>query len=110
MNAPKPTWTQTEAIELCKLLEMVAPNYGAHVALTGGLLYKEGPRKDCDVLLYRIRERPEIDFTGLFFALEMLGFEIGEDFGWCKKLTYQGKSIDLFDPEDSGEYPTPETI
>lgn len=41
-------WTQREAIDLCIKLERIAPAFGAHVALTGGLLYKSGQRKDCD--------------------------------------------------------------
>ena len=49
-------WTQQHAIELCKRIESVCPRYGCHVALTGGLLYKDGPRKDCDILFYRIRQ------------------------------------------------------
>lgn len=99
-------WSREEAFALCRLLEATAPTFGAHVALTGGLLYKDGYRKDCDVLLYRIRQREEpVDFDGLFKALEAMGFEIGEDHGWCKKLKWNGKSIDMFDPEDEGEYP-----
>lgn len=39
-------WTQKEAIELCVKIEAICPKYGCHVALTGGLLYKEGERKD----------------------------------------------------------------
>lgn len=50
------SWTQEEAIQLCRLLEALAPTFGCHVALTGGCLYKDGERKDCDILLYRIRQ------------------------------------------------------
>lgn len=103
------TWTRQEAFALCRLLEATAPAFGAHVALTGGLLYKDGPRKDCDVVLYRIRQREEpVDFDGLFNALKEMGFEIGEDHGWCKKLKWHGKNIDMFDPDDSGAYPEDE--
>ena len=41
-----------KAIEICKEIEMRAPSYGCHVALTGGCLYKDGDRKDCDLLFY----------------------------------------------------------
>jgi hypothetical protein len=106
MTAQTLVWSRDEAVELCRLLEEIAPTFGAHVALTGGLLYKDGPRKDCDVLLYRIREwNKPVDFDGLFIALQAKGFEIGEDYGWCKKLKWQGKPIDMFDPESYGEYP-----
>lgn len=99
-------WTTEEAFALCRVLERVAPVYGAHVALTGGLLYKDGPRKDCDVVLYRIRQREEpVNWTGLFHELAQLGFEIVGDWGWCKKLLWNGKKIDMFDPDDTGDYP-----
>ena len=99
------TWTQTEAIALCVALEEIAPKFGAHVALTGGCLYKSEARKDCDILFYRIRQQPEIDTEGLFNALETIGvLKIG-GFGWCHKAIYKGKKIDMFFPEEvEGEY------
>jgi hypothetical protein len=98
-------WTQQEAIALCRDIEAISPRFGLHVALTGGLLYKDGERKDADILLYRIREE-QADFNGLFSALRFgLGIELIDDFGWCKKATWRGKPIDFFDPEASGEYP-----
>lgn len=49
-----------DALAYCRKLEaIVAPlgwhvaPLGWHVALTGGTLYKDGPRKDVDVALYR---------------------------------------------------------
>ncbi len=104
MSALKP-WDQASAIELCVMLELICPKFGCHVALTGGLLYKSGPRKDCDILLYRIRQWNEIDMDGLWFALEELGFKKLSGFGWCYKCEYQGKPVDVFFPEeDEGEY------
>ena len=50
------TWDLVSAVDLCKQVESIAPDYGCHVALTGGCLYKEGPRKDLDLLFYRIRQ------------------------------------------------------
>ena len=103
---PEHYWTLREAVELCTVLEFVAPNFGAHVALTGGLLYKDGPRKDCDVVLYRIRQVGSIDWKGLWRAFALVGVEFGKDHGWCKKASFRGKAIDFFDPEaDEGEYP-----
>lgn len=43
-------WTTEEAIELCKLVEPIAFECDCHVALSGGLLYKDGPRKDADLV------------------------------------------------------------
>lgn len=96
-----------EAVGLCKLIEDVAPLYGCHVALTGGTLYKPGQRKDCDILFYRIRQEAQIDRDGLVKALTSLGLEMGKEFGWMQKATFNGKKVDIFFPEhlDAGEYP-----
>jgi hypothetical protein len=100
------SWNLEEAVAFCRAVEAVAPQFGAHVALTGGTLYCDGPRKDCDIVLYRIRERETpIDFDGLFAALIPLGAEFVKDYGWCKKIKWNGKPVDVFDPEDDGEYP-----
>ena len=95
-------WTQVEAVQLCIEIERVCPTYGCHVALTGGLLYKPGPRKDCDLLIYRIRQWGEIDMEGLWAALSAIGVEKTSGFGWCYKATYKGKQIDFLFPEETG--------
>lgn len=92
-------WTQAEAIALCRFLEEVVPAYGCHVALTGGTLYKDGIRKDCDVLFYRIRQWPQIRMDSMWTELEMRGFKKLSGFGWCYKAQYGGKNIDCFFPE-----------
>lgn len=99
-------WTQAKAIELCIALEAIAPQFGAHIGLTGGCLYKEGERKDCDILIYRIRQAEEIDADGFFKAIQDIGVEKKSGFGWCHKAEWQGLSIDFFLPEEDGEYPT----
>ena len=105
-------WTQLEAIELCKAVEAMSPTYGYHVALTGGLLYKDGERKDCDLVLYRIRQVPEEQICWPDFAsgLMTLGFDNFRHFGFCVKADYKGKPVDLLFPEPSvdlngGGYP-----
>ena len=98
-------WTQPEAIALCRQIEAICPNFGCHVALTGGLLYKDGPRKDCDILFYRIRQVEEIDIDGLFNALGNIGVNKIGGFGWCHKAEFEGRAIDCFFPEEQdGEY------
>lgn len=92
------SWTREEAVELCTAIEAVAPEFGAHVALTGGLLYKTGERKDADIMFYRIRQS-SIDESGLFEALQGLGIELTERFGWVQKAVFRGKNIDFFFPE-----------
>lgn len=101
-------WTQEEAIKLCTLIESVCPKFGCHVALTGGLLYREGPRKDCDVVLYRIRQVKQIDLDGLWQALGSVGIHKYKGWGWCYKALYQRRGIDILFPEEqSGEnYPS----
>jgi hypothetical protein len=95
-------WTQQDAINLAIQMEAIAPQFGAHVALTGGLLYKNGQRKDADFLFYRIRQVQFIDYEGLFKALEAIGVEKISGFGWCHKAIYMGKKIDFFFPEETG--------
>jgi hypothetical protein len=43
-------WTLAEAVEVCRQVEAICPPFGCHVALTGGTLYKDGERKDLDLL------------------------------------------------------------
>jgi hypothetical protein len=107
-------WTQAEAIALCREIERVCPKFGCHVALTGGCLYGEGDRKDCDILFYRIREVSLIDIPGLIKELALVGVaedvganEESADYGddlWVIKAWWQGKPIDMFFPEiDDGK-------
>jgi hypothetical protein len=101
-----PHWTTEEAIELCKLIEPIAVQCKGHIGLTGGLLYKEGPRKDCDLVVYGIRQKEFL--FGLFCAeLEKVGVKFVQSFGFVTKFTYNSKSIDILYPEDntSGDYP-----
>ncbi|CAB4167409.1 hypothetical protein UFOVP861_20 [uncultured Caudovirales phage] len=98
------TWTTSEAIELCRKIEDVAPMHGCHVGLTGGLLYKDGPRKDCDIILYRIRQIETIDYDGLFQTLQAIGITKLSGFGFCIKAEYEGRRIDFLLPEEEGNY------
>jgi hypothetical protein len=95
-------WTQADAIALCKEVEKVCPKFGCHVALTGGTLYADGPRKDCDLLFYRIRQVEEINKEELFGALEEIGLSEQDGFGWCHKAEYCGRKVDMFFPEEDG--------
>lgn len=98
-------WTLAPAVDLCRLIEAICPEFGCHVALTGGCLYKDGERKDLDILFYRIRQVEEIDKDGLFEALRAIGVEHVKGFGWCHKATFNGLPIDCFFPEEDGDYP-----
>lgn len=92
-------WTQAEAIELSRLVERIAPEFGAHVGLTGGLLYKDGPRKDADLLIYRIRQVSAVDWEGLTGAFREIGLVILRDHGFVKKAEFRGKPLDILYPE-----------
>lgn len=100
VTEPMNPWTQTDAIKLCVLVENICPQYGCHVALTGGLLYKHGMRKDCDLLFYRIRQSADIDYDGLFDALKSIGLEKVKGYGFIIKATYEGKPVDCIFPEE----------
>ncbi len=107
------TWTQPEAIALACLVESVAPSFGCHVALSGGCLYKEGERKDVDLILYRIRQAADIDILGLFEALRQYGIFMTKDHGFCVKAQQNGRSIDFLFPDrdpDCGDYPENEEV
>lgn len=101
-------WTLAQAVDLARLIEDVCPKFGCHVALTGGLLYKDGARKDADFLFYRIRQVDEVDKDGLFEALAALGIGNVRGFGWCHKAEWRGQPIDFFFPDEDGEYPPTE--
>lgn len=109
MSIYKTMWTTEEGIALCKLLEPIAEVHNCHVALTGGLCYKEGPRKDCDVAIY-IRGQ---NFFGepmpLFIKEKIIAafskvLTIDEIFYRVTKATYQDKSVDLLFVNMEGEY------
>jgi hypothetical protein len=92
-------WIRVEGVELAREVESVCVPHGCHVALTGGVLYKDGPRKDCDLIFYRIRQVEKIDMVGLWGALAQIGLDHISGNGWCHKAEYQGKSVDCLFPE-----------
>lgn len=102
------TWTTSEGVELCKLIQNVSPKFNCHPALTGGLLYKDGPRKDCDIVIYQRGEtggeRKDIEWEGLWESLGTIGLKLVKDHGYVKKCEYQGKTVDIFDPPNEGLY------
>lgn len=101
----QPHWTHEEAVALCILVESVCVQHGCHVALTGGLLYKTGTRKDCDIMFYRIRQLKAIDKDGLFKSLQSVGLKKTSGFGWCHKWEFFGKPVDMLFPDEvSGMY------
>jgi hypothetical protein len=102
-------WLQHEAIDFAAHVENYAEDYGAHIALTGGCLYKSGPRKDLDLVVYRIRQVVDIDRVGFFERLErcISGFVlVTRKPHFCMKAMLNGKEIDFLFPEteNGGDY------
>ena len=95
------TGSRDEAIALCVIIEALSPKFHYHVALTGGLLYKTGRRKDCDLLFYSVRQQEDVSPESLIEHLcdAVDGLEFVAWFGWLAKVEYFGKSIDVFFPE-----------
>lgn len=104
-------WTLEEAVQFARKFEEIAPAYGMHVGLTGGCLYKDGGRKDADFLLYKVRQtQPNV--SGFLAHLWQMGFTHTAGEGWCVKVEFAGKKMDLLFPDDtSGNdgYPDEET-
>lgn len=46
-------WNLEQAIATAKRIEPIAREHGAHIGLTGGVLYWEGARKDVDFIVCR---------------------------------------------------------
>ena len=97
--------TLNDALKLCRIIEDIAPDYGAHIALTGGCLYKEGERKDIDLILYRIRQVPKVDWVGLVAALAKKDIIVIAEFGFVSKAEWGIYDIDIMFPEaEDGNY------
>lgn len=94
-------WTKRDALLLCKEVEeLCLDGCGCHVALTGGCLYKDGERKDLDLIFYRVRQVDVIDIKSLFHKLKQFGFELLWGGAWVYKFNYKGRRIDCFFPEE----------
>ncbi len=89
-------WTLPAVMLLARAVEAIAPPFGFHVGLTGGLLYKDGPRKDADLLFYSIRQTVAPDQPGLIAALAGCGVTIKSTHGWMAKAEWRGMPLDLF--------------
>lgn len=110
-------WNLEQAVELSRKVEPILAAFACHVALTGGTLYREGHRKDCDLIIYREgldfgEERGSffdtIDRDGLLAALGAAGLTIvKEHMRVVKMITVDNKRVDLIFPEIEGEYTPP---
>lgn len=100
----------TGGVELCRLVHSVSPAFGIFPALTGGVLYRDGQRKDYDVILYHHRQL-EQDYRQLGAALLLLGITDPDgnalwrdaDPRWCTKAKWAGNSVDFLCPDVEGD-------
>jgi len=92
--------TKDQGVQLCRELREALLPYGIFPALTGGLLYKDGPRKDIDIVLFRHRQMLEsFEVIDLITPLSSVGVRITGVYGFVTKATWKGITVDLFNPE-----------
>lgn len=96
------------AVKIAHLLEKGLPD-NLHIGLTGGVLYKDGPRKDIDFVVYSHRCFELIDTNWLAGLLLGLGLRNVTNFGRVIKGRFVIGSeivdIDIIVPESAtGEY------
>lgn len=103
-------WTDGEYIRLRRLIEEIAPNYGCHVALNGGLIHKEDEEwADRDLIIYPIHEVSDVDLGGLFRELERIGVSLvgspPDLYRFVIKASWDGRPIDFLFPEVPSDNP-----
>lgn len=96
--------TQQDGITLCEILHKKLSPKGFFPALTGGLLYKCGNRKDIDIVIYRHRQQvTHFETTDLIDSLIEVGVEITASYGFVTKAKWNGLTVDIFNPETDTE-------
>ena len=89
-----------DGIDVCRCIYNALSGHGFFPALTGGLLYKDGERKDCDIVIYRHRQDIDhFETEQLQEKLEAIGFSDFRHFGFVTKAKFKGFNIDIFNPE-----------
>lgn len=88
--------------ELCSLLYQQLKAHGYYPALTGGLLYKEGERKDIDIVIFRNRQAvSSFEMVDIAPMLHKVGLTDLKFFGFVTKAKWGSIEVDLFNPETS---------
>ena len=89
---------------LCAQLYRVLEPHGYYPALTGGLLYKEGDRKDIDIIIYRNRQKVQsFETVDIADLLAEVNLNITASFGFVTKAEWFGNVVDIFNPETNDE-------
>jgi len=92
--------TQQDGIRLCESLYSKLSPAGYYPALTGGLLYKEGARKDIDVVIFRNRQDvTDFEMKDIECFLVEIGMSDFKYYGFVTKAIWNGFTVDLFNPE-----------
>ncbi len=106
LKTAKPNYvTLEDAVALCTKVEHHIRYLGCHVALTGGTLYKGGPRKDIDILIYRVRQIEHPPQEKIMKALGKAGLVETSRYNWVVKCDYtptgreEPINVDVFFPE-----------
>lgn len=95
------------AIELCKAIYDEMGKDGIFPALTGGCLYKEGERKDIDIVLYFKRYSGPVETSDIAHKLKKVGLTNFKFVtGYVTKAKYGELDVDLLNPEtqDDSDY------
>ncbi len=96
--------TYEMAVALCAALYKVLEPEGYYPALTGGLLYKEGNRKDIDIVIYRNRQKIQgFEVVDIANLLAKVHLNITDSFGFVTKAEWHGFIVDIFNPETNDE-------
>jgi hypothetical protein len=92
--------TLEKGIELCEAIYLELGNLGYFPALTGGSLYKEGKRKDIDIVIYRHRQKVDkFEMRDIKLNLENIGLTEFQFYSFVTKAKWQGFCVDLLNPE-----------
>ena len=94
-----------KAVDACKVIFNAISSSGFYPALTGGSLYRDGPRKDVDIVIFRNRQNVDsFEISDIEQHLAEVGFSEFSHFGFVTKCKYKDLKIDLFNPETSIDF------
>lgn len=94
---------QTDGIVLCQQLnKFLDKKY--FVALTGGVLFQRGLRKDIDIIIYRNRATMPFEVEQLGITLQAFGFTNIRYYGFVTKCEWGGHDVDILHPESTSEF------
>jgi len=102
LSQTKPS-DRNDGIVLCQRLNKFL-NKEHFVALTGGLIFQQGERKDIDIIIYRNRATMPFETIQLGDKLVSFGFTNIRYYGFVTKCEWEGHSVDILHPESDSEF------